>query len=137
MRLTIPRSKWLRAGSELTQFWASQLWHKKADCGCVLGHYGIGLGIEPDVLHGCVVPEETIDGDESPWPLWLVEPELATEEDANEHLSPGDRLGWMGTELAVKAIAINDDPNIWDDERERQLTELFAAHDVQLEFIDA
>lgn len=52
-----------------------------------------------------------------------------------------DLVEWCGgdvysTPLAIRAADINDDPSIRDDERERQLTALFAEDGIEVEFYD-
>lgn len=134
MKVTIPRDKWLRPYSH--SGWGSQLWHTAIGCGCVMGHFGLSLGISPEQLHGCVVPEETISSsDDSPWPDWVTVPDICTEAAPEDMVSVGDRLGWTGTDEVEEIIRVNDDPNIWDDVRERRLIEMFARHGVELEFV--
>lgn len=51
-------------------------------------------------------------------------------------VEPSRVRGFKSTDFAFEAMRINDDPHINNEQRERQLTDLFAAKGIELHFIN-
>jgi hypothetical protein len=106
---------------------------------CCLGFLGLACGIHPQELYGEGEPSEVRT---EAWPRWLARTEYEHDECGNEDCTGEDDAGCQATlvvretDLCVQAIKINDDPDLGDAERERQLTALFATAGVAVEFVD-
>ena len=97
MRVTIPRSKWIRGGSHTI----SMLWDKTRDCGCVLGHFGLALGYTRDDLKNVGSPMDSVlFPDDNRWPEWIVF--RVYDEDLDDY------TGWKDTLDAEDIIGVND-----------------------------
>lgn len=87
---------------------------------CCLGFFGIACGIDPEQLLGMGSPE---DRKEEPWSSWV--------------LRENDETGYVEDSRSINSlIAVNDDRKISDAARESRITELFAKHGVEVEFVD-
>jgi hypothetical protein len=84
---------------------------------CCLGFLGQALGIHDDEMSHEPCPSDLPN---SPWPAWLL-------------YQSGPRVS--DSDIGNQLMKIND-AGISDDERERKLTELFAAQGIDVEFRD-
>lgn len=120
---TIKRSEWRRAGFGNQ---ATQLYNPHETTGynkCCLGQY----------LEQCGIPLDELDSNETPDTVeyaiseWTPEIELLVDD-----FNGTPDTTW----LADRAMSINDNLDITNDEREMQLIELFAEKGVTLVFVD-
>lgn len=125
-KFTIDRSKWI--------------------CGDVEGRPKYGQGVDSELLteegsycclgmiaEQCRIPQKDL--------RTIPDPESIFS-DNNKHVKKISFLvekNWYGfyrnSELANRAITINDDEDLTQKERERKLKKLFKAHNIELEFV--
>jgi hypothetical protein len=115
MKLIIDRKIWLRGEGAMK----SKLLRSTDDKMCCIGIYCEALGVPKNELldHS---GSQVLDGEAIgvKLPDWIQPP-------------AGDSEGDL-----FSAYEINDDNGTRDYEREKDLTEIFARHDVEVEFID-
>lgn len=114
-KLVIDRTKWLRGeGSE-----ASRLLRPSDGKMCCLGFYSLSCGLtDKDIQNIPAAPEiaeipEVMD--------WLIE-------------DCGNRI--VHSDDAAELMDYNDTPPIRDTDREAHITEIFAKHGIEVEFIN-
>lgn len=115
MKLVIDRAKWLR-GEGSKRSYLLRVADQKM---CCLGFYGRQIGMTPVELMGYGTPIHT---DNEDWPSWLVERREAPMRSTHS-ATCGALMG------------LNDAEALDDATREKQITEQFAAHGVEVEFI--
>jgi hypothetical protein len=108
--LIIDRSKWLRGTG------AGALLNGGGKM-CCLGFECKRLGLEDDVILDIDMPDELMDKDaDLELPEWLSE----THPESDVYI----------------AAQINDRKGLIEEEREQKITKIFAAHDIEVKFID-
>jgi len=112
MKLIIDRKIWLRGeGSEVSYL------RRKADGKqCCIGILCSALPVPENYLTGAKDADELHLENDVTLPGWLLEPGCATAD----------------VDLAYRT---NDDENISDLDREQKISEIFARHDIQVEFV--
>jgi hypothetical protein len=125
MKVTIKRSEWYRGNGGK----GSALLRDVDGMKCCVGFFALACGMERDVIMGRseIRDVPNYDNTELPEPAkWMAEYGagwLLNTDDAREIYNLNDR---PVCELTTKS----------EEERERGLAELFAKHDVELEFVD-
>lgn len=116
MQFTVNKAKWYRGmGSEDSRLLREDGYR------CCLGFVGAQVGVNEDDMLGVCAPCEIWDNKNAPvWPTWMY---------------PGNANG-AHSEECNKAMLLNDDDNIHDDERIAKLKELFARNGDELRFQD-
>jgi hypothetical protein len=117
IKFTVFRNTWLRGGGDGNLLDA-------AGCRCCLGFLGRQLGCSDDDQRDVGLPQELDSA--SKWPTNLVA--LVDDEDGSS---------FMGTCALDEIIGVNDSMTTSDDAREQQLTELFAALSIDVDFKDS
>lgn len=117
-KLIIDRAKWNRGGK-----FQSALLNEHGMC--CLGFYCLVLGLSKDDIEYATMPDDINYSEETETKLdWLVESSCVSK-----------CFLTSGTDAANLA-GINDDSDISDSEREQHIVEIFAKHDVEVEFIN-
>lgn len=119
MELVIDRQTWGRGQPE-----TSALFNPQTHRQCCVGFYCEALGIPRRLISEVGTVSQLLES--SPEQLETV-PDWATI--SHLALEPFQRDIW-------ELYGVNDDPELRDHERERQITELFAKHDVTVTFIN-
>lgn len=127
--IRIDRKKWARGGNEAMNL----LWDKEVQKGCCLGH----------VIHQTSrCAWDALDQKGCPDEVFKKDSLLTIKSDPYTYTCQytGKTLTEDGivadSELAKKAMQINDAASITEKQREQRLTELFAKHDIKLEFFN-
>ena len=127
MKFIIDRRKWRRGGndSRLTfRYGETYLLNEQGNM-CCLGQICKQLDIPDEYILGVNHPHQINPAAENYSSLINI---LLRQSVA--------KTCYLNTELAYKAVCINDDPFIHSDLREQQLTELFKKYDHEIEFIN-
>lgn len=111
MKLVIDRQKWIRGEMVKRSF----LIRPEDGKSCCLGFLGCAIGISRDNLWGKRMPWDNKDWEPANW------------------LLQADPQGWLAMH---RLTAINDDQSLTEDKREDKIKQEFAAHDVEVEFIN-
>lgn len=126
MKLIIDRATWGRGDWEKyetdpvqAQYMSSRLLNSRVNRKCCLGFLGQACGIPDAQMQGETLPRES----NTKWPKWLFNP-------TNPLKSP-----WYTSIELTAFVDANDATEVSETERERRLTELFAAQGVEVEFI--
>jgi len=114
MKLEINRGEWLRGDKD-----NSYLLRSSDGLRCCLGILGRALSIPDSDMEDEGEPWRGSGDTEPVWPDWLATP-----------------VNWVTLTDEQRVIRINDDPAISDEWREKELTTIFARHDVELAFVD-
>lgn len=122
MKLVIDRSTWLRGEED-----AGLLLREADGRRCCLGFLGVSCGIDDDAMASIGCPREVASTE---WPAWLVTSEETEDEYGDAELRRHDSA------TADRLMAINDDGDLSEPEREKRLAAIFAKHDVEVEFVD-
>jgi hypothetical protein len=113
VKLIIDRSKWARGVGD----GVGVMRNSEGKC-CVIGFLGEACGVAPECLIGKQYPisvEDSSSKGDPRWPTWLF-----------------SQSGLVKINISNQ----NDCDGIDDATREKQLTELFAEHGVEVEFVD-
>lgn len=116
MKLVIDRPSWLRGESDFR----SKLLRSEDNKKCCLGFYSLACGLPEEAIRDRGTVTNACFGGSYPVPeemQFLVH-------------------GRISSEVGGQLMRINDNSNISDDEREKQLTSIFASHGVEVEFIN-
>jgi hypothetical protein len=115
-KFTVDRAKWLRGGGGV-------LLDNKG-CMCCLGFVSEQCGVPRDALMLHATPCRT----SAKFDLQGFLTELRERSWADEPF-------WGNTRLAGDAMEVNDNENLTDSERERELVAIFGGHGYELEFV--
>jgi hypothetical protein len=118
MKLVIDRSKWLRGEGANP----SALLRSEDGKMCCLGFYGLACGAKPRDIRDVSAPAD-LAGRVFPGWLTRVDSDDGCDSIAN---SPD----------AAMLMNINDEIHMSDNQRERELSEIFARHGIDVEFVD-
>ena len=114
IRITIPRSRWLRGPSNSSGLYS------KDGCFCVLGHTLLQFGLPQDCLDKDVI---------------LTDLPVPEELDSLFERSSWNTKIWVSSEDAQDIITTNDDMDISDATREATLYNKFLSLGIDLEFV--
>ena len=116
-KFTVRREDWYRGKGDRE----SRLMRPEDHKMCCLGFYALANGYKPGEIENRCFPSDLTMGENEPLPDtmdWLLDMYPDTEQEY---------------ELLIGNI--NDDPDSSEQERERDLTRMFAKHGVQVEFV--
>lgn len=116
MKYIIDRTRWLRGEGGMV----SRLLRYKDGKMCCLGQIATQCGIPTHLIESACTPSESTQLRLSPWPAWMLDPELGRSE----------------TTDCRKAMDVNDDKETTDAVKEDALAAIFAKHGDELEFIN-
>jgi len=119
MKLVIDRKRWLRGeGSE-----GSMLLRSIDDKMCCLGFYGIACGLTPERIRDAETPSDV--------------PVQSFKKSIDSIWGNGDWLfkNYTSSADCEALMGANDDEHSSDQAREDRIKEVFAKHDVEVEFI--
>ena len=131
MKFIINKENWRRGGptQDKAEWGSTQLLNSQGKM-CCLGFVCSQSGISDHNLFGNAEPAEVHPQFKDKIPF------LVTLRDSSEDLSIQPVLEYLvDTSLAREAVSINDNPRLLDDKRIELLTELFAKHSIELEFV--
>ena len=137
MKVTIRRGEWLRGRCGL-------LFDRATGRLCAQGFVGEACGVSRETMAGdasfCGIAEAGAYLPPKIYDLFVAKADEEAEEwgdAACEFSGDLDKVEFLSTQLADETMSINDSVrlDISDGERERQLTELYAPHGIELEFI--
>lgn len=114
MKLVIDRSRWLRGEGDDR----SLLLRERDSKMCCLGFYSLALGFDEEDIREYASPDE-VDG-EVEYPEWMYR------DDGHCDMLSRD---------VVDLMVVNDAKSIWDPDRERSITSIFARNGVEVEFV--